>query len=263
MRVELLPSSQPVSDRQFLVSYLVNDRVAIDAGSIGLLADLDRQNQVEHVFITHQHIDHIATLPILLENVYEPGPKSIEVLADPKVLELLHDDLFNGRIWPDFLALSTPDDPFLITTPLAAEQSIQRAGLTVTPLPVSHAVPTLGLVVDDGESVVAFPSDTGPTTQFWEYLAGVDRLRAVFLEVSFPDSLAGLAEVSGHHCTTSFAAELEKLDRDVRWIVVHRKPRYADQIAAELATLNLPNVELVKPGYGYSFDSSGGDSLPA
>ena len=253
MRVELLPSSQPVSDRQFLVSYLINDCIAVDAGSIGLLADLDRQNKVEFVFITHQHIDHIATLPILLENVYEPGPKSIEVLADATVLGLLQDDLFNGRIWPDFLALSTPDDPFLLTSSLIAEQSVLRGGMTVTPIPVSHAVPTMGLVIDDGETVVAFPSDTGPTTRFWNYLASIDRLRAVFLEISFPDSLAELASVSGHHCTKSFAKEIQKLDREVRWIVVHRKPRYADQIATELAALKLPNVELIQPGYEYNF----------
>lgn len=251
MRIELLPSSQPPSDRQFLVSYLVNDSVVIDAGSIGLLADLDRQQRVEHVFVTHQHIDHIATLPILLENVYEPGPKSIEVLAEAEVLGFLHNDLFNGRVWPDFLALSTPDDPFLITTPLIAGQPLKRAGLTITPIPVSHAVPTLGLVVDDGESVVAFPSDTGPTSRFWEYLAGVERLRAVFLEVSFPNSLAGLAEVSGHHCTASFAAEIDRLERPVRWIVVHRKPRYADVIATEIAALGRCDVELIRPGEAY------------
>ncbi len=251
MRIELLPSSQPASDRQFLVSYLINDTVTIDAGSIGLLADLDRQQRVKHVFITHQHIDHIATLPILLENVYEPGPKSIEVLADPQVLGFLHNDLFNGRVWPDFLALSTPDDPFLIPTPLAAGQSVERAGLVVTPIPVSHAVPTLGLIVDDGQSVVAFPSDTGPTVEFWRQLADVERLRAVFLEVSFPNSLAGLADVSGHHCTASFATEIAKLERPVRWIVVHRKPRYADVIAAEIAALGQADVELVQPGMVY------------
>ena len=251
MRIELLPSSQPASDRQFLVSYLINEAVAVDAGSIGLLADLERQQRVEHVFITHQHIDHIATLPILLENVYEPGPKSIEVLADPQVLGFLHNDLFNDRVWPDFLALSTPDDPFLITTPLAAGQPVARAGLTLTPIPVSHAVPTLGLIVDDGQSVVAFPSDTGPTVEFWQQLAAVERLRAVFLEVSFPNSLAGLAEVSGHHCTASFAAEIAKLDLPVRWIVVHRKPRYADEIAAEIAALGRSDVELVQPGLIY------------
>ncbi len=257
MRVELLPSSQPASERQFLVSYLIDDRLAIDAGSIGLLADLGRQEAIEHVFITHQHIDHIATLPIFLENVYEPGPKSVEVLADPTVLQFLHHDLFNGRIWPDFLTLSTPDDPFLITVPLEAEQTVERAGLTVTPIQVSHAVPTLGLVGDDGESAVAFPSDTGPTDRLWDYLAGVERLRAVFLEVSFPDSMAELAGLSGHHCTTTFAAELAKLQRDVRWIVVHRKPRYAEQIAAELAALSLPNVELVQPGQVYEFLAPG------
>ena len=255
MRVELLPSSQPPSDQQFLVSYLINDRVAIDAGSIGLLADLKKQEQVEHVFVTHQHIDHIATLPILLENVYEPGPKSIEVLSAESVLDLLQKDLFNGRIWPDFLALSTPKDPFLITTPLEAGQPVSRCGLVITPVPVSHAVPTLGLVVDDGEAVVAFPSDTGPTEKFWSHLNGLDRLDAVFLEISFPDYLADLAEKSGHHCTKTFVDELQKLRRPVRWIVVHRKPRYAEQIASELASHNISGVELIQPGKVYEFSA--------
>ncbi len=253
MRVELLPSSQPPSDRQFLVTYLINDQVAIDAGSIGLLSDLNRQQQVEHVFVTHQHIDHIATLPILLENVYEPGPKSIEVLAGAGVLEFLQKDLFNGRIWPDFLALSTPDDPFLFTTPLEAGTPVTRCGLVVTPISVSHAVPTLGLVVDDGTSVVAFPSDTGPTKEFWEYLNGLNQLDAVFLEISFPDCLEDLAEKSGHHCTKTFVNELQKLKHTVRWIVVHRKPRYAEQIADELTACGIQDVELVQLGKVYSF----------
>jgi ribonuclease BN (tRNA processing enzyme) len=237
MRVELLPSSQPPSDQQFLVSYLINDRVAIDAGSIGLLADLKKQEQVEHVFVTHQHIDHI------------------EVLSAESVLDLLQKDLFNGRIWPDFLALSTPEDPFLITTPLEAGQPVSRCGLVITPVPVSHAVPTLGLVVDDGEAVVAFPSDTGPTEKFWSHLNGLDRLDAVFLEISFPDYLADLAEKSGHHCTKTFVDELQKLRRPVRWIVVHRKPRYAEQIASELAAHNISGVELIQPGKVYEFSA--------
>ncbi|NDC64506.1 MAG: MBL fold metallo-hydrolase, partial [Planctomycetia bacterium] len=77
MRVELLPSSIPVSESQFLVTFLVNDEVAIDGGSIGLLADLRRQQRVRHVFVTHEHLDHVATLPIFLENVYEPGPEGV------------------------------------------------------------------------------------------------------------------------------------------------------------------------------------------
>jgi cAMP phosphodiesterase len=253
MKVELLPSSVPASESQFLVSFLINDEVAIDAGALGLLADLRRQERVRHVFITHEHLDHIATLPILLENVYAPGPDCVEILGLPEVLDFIHSDIFNGRVWPDFFALSTGEDRFVRGTPLVPLEPVERAGLTITPVPVAHCVDTLGLVVDDGRAAVAFPSDTGPTDELWRHLAAVPRLDAVFLEVSFPNAYADLAAATGHQCTATFAAEIRKLDRDVRWIVVHRKARFMAEIARELAALGLPNVELVKPGFTYEF----------
>jgi ribonuclease BN (tRNA processing enzyme) len=253
MKVELLPSSLPVSDAQFLVSFLVNDEVAIDCGSLGLLADLRRQERVRHVFLTHEHIDHIASLPIFLENVYHPGPECVELLGTADVLDFIHRDIFNGRVWPDFFALSTGDNLFVRSAPLAVHQPMVRAGLTVTPLPVSHCIDTIGLLVDDGRTAVAFPSDTGPTDVFWKHLAASERLDAVFLEVSFPNELADLAASTGHHCPATFAAEMRKLQRDVRWIVVHRKARFAVDIALEIAALGLPNVELVRPGVAYDF----------
>lgn len=253
MKVELLPSSLPPTEAQFLVSFLVNDEVAIDAGAIGLLADLRRQERVRHVFITHEHVDHIATLPIFLENVYVPGPDCVELLGLADVLEFLHRDVFNGRVWPDFFELSTRDDRFVRATPLTVYEPVVRAGLTVTPVSVSHCADTLGFLVDDGRAAVAFPSDTGPTDELWRHLAACPRLEAVFLEVSFPNRHASLAARTGHHCPATFAAEIGKLGRDVRWIVVHRKARHAAEIAAELAALRLPNVELVKPGEAYEF----------
>ena len=126
MRIELLNSSSPPSDLQFLVSFLVNDEVAIDAGSIGLLADLQRQRRVKHVFITHEHLDHVATLPIFLENVYDPGPECVEVLASREVLDFLHGDMFNGRIWPDFIDLSRPSNAFVRTTAIESLRARAR-----------------------------------------------------------------------------------------------------------------------------------------
>ena len=82
----------------------MNDVVAFDAGPLGLLADLAKQERVRHVFLTHEHLDHIATLPILLENVYSPGPDCVELLGLPDVLDFIHRDIFNGRVWPDFFA---------------------------------------------------------------------------------------------------------------------------------------------------------------
>ena len=253
MRIELLPSSIPSTDAQFLVSFIINDSVAIDAGSIGLLADLERQRAIRHVFITHEHLDHIASLAIFLENVYEPGPDCVELLAAPDVLEFLHGDVFNGRVWPDFFELSSPENAFLKTTVLEPMVPVVRGGLTVTPVPVSHGVETLGLVVDDGRVAVGFPSDTGPTEHLWCHLGAVPHLKAVFLEASFPSSLSDLATLTGHLCTRTFPVEAAKLPAGVRKIVVHRKVRYAAEIAAELAALGLDNVELVRPGYGYEF----------
>lgn len=253
MKVELLGSSIPATEAQFLVSFVVNDSVAIDAGSLGLLSDLAKQERIRHVFLTHEHIDHIASLPIFLENVYQPGPECVELLGLEDVLDFVHRDIFNGRVWPDFFALSTGDDRFVSGTPLTVLEPVRRAGLTVMPLPVSHCVNTLGFLVDDGRAAVAFPSDTGPTEVLWSHLAAAPRLDAVFLEVSFPNRHADLAATTGHHCPATFAAELAKLDRDVRWIVVHRKVRYAAEIAAELGALGLRNVELVTPGVAYEF----------
>jgi cAMP phosphodiesterase len=159
--------------------------------------------------------------------------------------------MFNGRVWPDFIDLSRPSDNFVRTTAIEPLKPIIRAGLTITPVPVSHGVDTTGLVVDDGRTAVAFPSDTGPTKCFWEHLASLDRLKAVFLEASFPRSLAELATITGHLSTATFADEIGKLPRQVRWIVVHRKARYAAQIAKELESLGLANVEMVRPGHVY------------
>ena len=251
MKVELLPSSVPASEAQFLVSFLVNDALAIDAGSVGLLADLGRQERVRHVLLTHEHVDHIASLPILLENVYQPGSDCVELLACSDVLDFVHRDVFNGRVWPDFFALSNDVDRFVTATPIRVLEPLVRAGLTITPLPVSHGVDAIGVLVDDGTTAVAFPSDSGPTDVFWRHAGACPRLAAVFMECSFPDSLRELAAVTGHHCPSTFAIEIRKLDRDVRWIVVHRKPRYAAEIARELAALGIPNLEFVVPGRAY------------
>jgi ribonuclease BN (tRNA processing enzyme) len=80
-----------------------------------------------------------------------------------------------------------------------------------------------------------------------------DRLTAVFLECSFPDSHAALAARTGHHCSRSFAAECAKIPPQARVFVTHRKARFAAEIARELAALDLPRVALAEPGHGYDF----------
>ncbi len=255
MRVELLPSSVPTgagrAAPQFLSSYLIGESLVIDGGSVGLLADVDRQLAVRHVFLTHAHLDHVASLPLLIETTYAPGPDCVEVLASSAVLAQINADLFNGRTWPDFLALSTPENAFMRAAPIEPLQVVERAGCRITPVPVTHSGDTLGMIVDDGRSCVAFAADTGPTDQLWQELAKRPRVTAVFLECSFPNSMEDLATKTGHLCPRTFATQRARLADHVRVFAVHRKARYADEIACELAALGLPNVEPVTPGLPY------------
>jgi len=255
MRVQLLPSAcgPPGPGPQFLSSYLVGERIVIDGGSIGLQADLELQRQVRHVFLTHAHLDHVASLPLLVENVHSPGPECVEVLASAGTLATLRKDLFNGRTWPDFFALSTPAERFLSATQLEPMVPIERADYRITPVPVSHGTDTLAMLVDDGQSCLAFTADTGPTERVWEELTRRPNVRGVFLECSFPAALAGLADRSGHLSPASFASQVARLPAGVRKLVVHRKAAHAQAIAAELAALELSGVELAEPGRTYEF----------
>jgi cAMP phosphodiesterase len=255
MRVQLLPSScgLPDSGPQFLSTYLVGESLAIDGGSIGFQADLDLQRRVRHVFVTHAHFDHVASLPFLVENTYIRGPDCVELLASKNTLAALQSDVFNGRMWPDFIAISTPADRYLTTTVLEPFATVERADCRITPVPVSHGADTLAMIVDDGHACVAFAADTGPTDVLWQHLADRPNVRAVFLECSFPQSLADLAAHCGHLTPATLAEQVSRLASGVRTFVVHRKAAHAATIAAEIAAAHLPRVELAAPGRIYDF----------
>jgi ribonuclease BN (tRNA processing enzyme) len=238
---------------QYLISYLFGDHVAIDAGSIGFMTPLEAQMQIRHVFLSHSHIDHTATLATFLDNVYVPGPECVSVYGHPETLDCLQKDLFNDRLWPDLVRLSAAESPFLTMLPLRSEQAVEVEGLRVTPVALDHVVPTFGFIVSDHRAAVAIISDTSPTERIWELVNQTPNLKAVLVEVSFPNHLAWLADKAMHLTTSTFVAELKKLQRAVQVIAVHLKPRYQEEIAAELAAAGLANVKIGEPEQTYSF----------
>ncbi|MCY2965916.1 MAG: MBL fold metallo-hydrolase, partial [Planctomycetota bacterium] len=189
MKVEILGSASPGDGGQFLISYLCNDHVAIDAGCLGLLTPVSRQLAVNHVFLSHSHIDHTGSLPIFLDNIFTPGPDCVQVHGIPDTLDSVRGDLFNDRLWPDFVRLSQPKNRFLELLPLQIERPVVVDGLTVVPVELRHVVPTVGFIVSDAHATVAFVSDTLPSDRIWELLREVKNLKAVFLEASFPNGM--------------------------------------------------------------------------
>ena len=256
MKITLLPSS--VSERgprqhQFLTSFRINDTLAIDAGSLGLAGTVQDQARVKHVLLTHTHMDHIASLPIFVENAYEANDSCVTIHGSEAVLSCLRSDIFNDRIWPNLPSLSNAKTPFLKLAVLEPEKAIELEGLRITPIPVDHVVPTFGFLVEDRDTAVLIVGDTGPTEMIWQYANRMPNLKAIFLEATFPDSMSGLAQLSKHLTPSLFAREVQKLKQSTRVVAVHIKARFRDRVLSELGGLEIPGLEIGEVDKAHTF----------
>jgi ribonuclease BN (tRNA processing enzyme) len=125
--------------------------------------------------------------------------------------------------------------------------------LRLTPVPVHHVVPTCGFIIEDGTTAVVLPADTAPTEAIWERANATPRVKAVFLEATFPDNMAWLADAALHHIPKTFGPEVAKLQHPAAVYAVHIKPRYHDAVVRELHALGLPRFAIAEPGKLYTF----------
>jgi cAMP phosphodiesterase len=231
---------------------VVDEQLAFDAGALGLMP-LDQQKKLTNIFLSHSHVDHIATLPLLIDNVYTPTPECITVYANSATVADLKRHVFNDHIWPDVFRLSEQVAPFVELRTIEHGQTIDVGNKRITAFNVQHTIPTLGYVVEDDRVAVALVADTACCDAIWSFLSPIDKLRAVFLEISFPNAQQWLADVSQHLTPRDFLAETRKLQREVDWFVTHMKPEFATKIVDEVAALQLARCSFAKSGQGYQF----------
>lgn len=256
MHVTIVPSAVTAhrgDGAQFTSSYLINGVVCIDAGSIGLCADIDVQGGVEAVFLSHSHLDHVASLPMLLDNVYRLASRPPAVYAGRETLDVLASNLFTRETWMSLDSMRSAEPPFVTIEVLDAWKPVDVAGLRITPIPVDHVIPTFGFLVEEPGAAVLFSADTGPTVAFWEVANRTDSLRAIFVEASFPSAMEAVAQASAHLTPALLVSELRKLRRDVPIIAVHLKPRHAAVVADELLSLGIDLLEIGIPGREFTF----------
>ncbi len=245
-------SGGSVKDR-FLTCYLLNDHIALDAGSLAGPLTLEEQLRVDHVIVTHTHLDHNCGLPFFVDNIYGRAKEPVFVYGTKAVVDSLKRHMFNDELWPDFTKLPSEDAPTLRFQEIEIEKPFTIGKLTFTPVDVEHLIPTAGFLVEDGESAIVYTSDTGPTDRVWELASAQDNLKAVITEVSFSNGAGPLAHASGHMTPNILAEELKKLKKQVRVLIAHTKPGHLQQIDAELKKLNIPGVELIEQGKTYTF----------
>lgn len=256
MKITLLPSAYAdsvVIPSQYLTTFLVNDRIAIDAGALGLYQTPQHQAAVRHVFLSHTHLDHWATLPIFLVNTIGMRDAPVMLYASDTVLDSLRRDVFNGRAWPNFLDMTQDNQRFVNVQPIRSGEAVVVEGLRITPVAVDHVVPTLGFILEDATSAVIITSDTAATTEIWERANRTANLKAVFLEATMPNELTPLAGVTRHLTPAGFVAEMRKLTQPVTFYAVHLSARARDQVIRELEDYRLPEIEIARCGVSYEF----------
>jgi ribonuclease BN (tRNA processing enzyme) len=236
-------------------SFLINGELALDAGSITQALPLEAQRRIRQIVLTHSHLDHIASIPFLVENTFAEQRDALEILVTPQVLRTVKLHLFNNDTWPDFTRIPNDLLPAIRLRQVEPRAPFSLKGLRLTPVPVRHTVPTHAYLVEEEEGgVVLFTSDTGPTDEVWEVANRTSKLRAVIVEVSFPTRMQAVADVSLHLTPTTLAGELAKLRRDVAVYLYHLKPAYVDELRQELAATRLPHAaEELRQGEVYRF----------
>jgi 3',5'-cyclic-nucleotide phosphodiesterase len=232
-------------------AFVLDDRVAIDAGSLTSGLELKAQCALEAVLVSHAHLDHIRDLATIADNRVQNGCKPLLVVGIKPTLMLLKKHFFNDKLWPDFSVIPTPQKPTIQYVELKPEEPMDIVGYRVRAIPVTHTIDCCAFIVESPRGgAMAYSGDTGPTDRIWAMLNDVPDLRAMLMEVSFPNREQRIATVSGHHTPQTLAVDLKKLRRskDLPFLLYHIKPSFQSEVEKECAKLKGFDLTIVNLG---------------
>lgn len=258
MKLQLLPSTfeenGAASPGQHLTCFVIDDSVAFDAGSLAMASSPLQKTSVRDIVISHAHLDHIAGLPLFIDDLFATLTEPIRIHAAAEVIEILERDIFNWSVYPRFSELSNQYGPVVEYHEIEAGSRFEVAHLSVLPVGVNHKVPSSGFVVSDGTATVALTGDTAATDQFWETVNSENDVCAVLIECAFPNELADLAAISHHLTPAGLHNELSKLRReDCSVYVVNLKPAYRDDTIRQIGELAIRNLNILDVGRVYEW----------
>jgi len=226
-------------------AFLLDDDILIDAGTgVGDLP-LDALARIDHILISHSHLDHVLSIGLLADAVMRErsardcGP--IQVHALPETLAALRTHIFNGVIWPDFTRLPSAEHPVLQLVPFAVGDQLTLNGKHIEVLSAAHTVPAVGFAVDAGSTGAwVYTGDTGPNPLLWQRLKDM-KVAHLVIETAFSDEERQLARISRHLCPAALGHELAQLDGSVDVHITHIKPGEMDAVMSEIGKLGTPH----------------------
>ncbi len=252
MNLKVIGSSGGEFPGHNLPSFLMDETILLDAGTIGTFLNEASQWKIRNILITHAHLDHIKGIPFLADNLVTKNKKhSVTVISIQSVLTALKKNLLNNRIWPDFTIISAASRPVLLLKAILPGKPLKIHGYTITAYKVNHSVPAVGYIIEDSKGKrLLYTGDTGPTDTIWKAAQHID---CAIIEISFPNRLKEMAMKTGHLTPQLFLREVKKMEFHPKKIfITHPKPLYLKQIRHEVKDLPLKNFTILKDGKTYS-----------
>ena len=235
MKLRILGCSGGIGGDLRTTSMLLDSDVLIDAGTgVGDLS-VAQLTLIDHIFVTHSHMDHVASIPFLADTVGWMRDKAITIYATRETLAILREHLFNWKLWPDFSQIPDAAKPMLRYQAIEVGVPVSLGGRTVTALPANHVVPAIGFHVDSGNASLVFTGDTTTNDALWPHVNEIRNLRYLIIETALSDRERALAVASKHLCPSLLCEELAKLKGSPEIFITHLKPREADLIMEEIA----------------------------
>lgn len=227
--------------------FLINDRILLDAGTAASVLDENAQQQLKHIFITHAHLDHISSIPAIVDNlILSRSLNKIRIYGLPAVLETIKHHLLNDKVWPDFTRICNynTDTPVMNYVEMEEGIWIDVDKMRIKAIPVNHSIPAAGFIMEKDGRVLLYTGDTGSTNAIWN---AVPQVHTAIVEVSFPNSMNDIAIKTGHLTPTLLKLETAKMSNlPERLLITHIKPQHKDQIIGELLSMKLPGLTIIK-----------------
>ena len=234
MKLRVLGCSGGIGGNLHTTSFLVDSDILIDAGTgVGELG-LAELAAIDHIFITHSHMDHICNLPLLLDSIGGMRDRPVTVYATEATLEILKRHIFNWEVWPDFSEIYRGLETVMRYRMISIGETVELQGRRITALPAVHTVPAVGYHLDSGNASLVFSGDTYVNDALWEAVNSIANLRYLIVETAFSNREKELAALSKHLCPSLLAEELKKLLRHAEIYITHLKPDEAALIMAEI-----------------------------
>ena len=239
MKVRVLGCSGAIAKDCRTTSFMIDGDMLVDAGTgVGDLT-LDEMMRIEHVLLTHSHLDHVVALPLMVDAIASELATPLQVYALPDTIAALKSHLFNDVIWPDFTRIPTPQRPFIEFREIQVGQHLHLKGKRIEVMPAVHTVPAVGYAVSSGQGCWVYTGDTERNPAFWRRLNEMD-VAALVIETAFSSRETDLAQRSLHLSPNSLATELDCIDSSKRFpiYVMHTKPAETELIVNEIEKFN-------------------------